>query len=96
MAGALAATLVAAPVVQASRERTRLAALAEVPGVVRPLRSDLHALFCVAADAGLLWRSDLRAVVLPSGKGNLARVWAALSLGRVVASRADVSAAVLG
>ena len=52
VAGALAATLVAVPVVQASRERTRLAALAQVPGVVRPLHPDLHVLFRVAADSG--------------------------------------------
>ncbi len=51
-AGALAATLLAVPVVQASRERTRVAALAQVPGVVRPLHPDLHPVFRVAADSG--------------------------------------------
>ena len=47
-------------------------------------------------DGRLLWTTDLRALVLPSGKGNLAQVWASPALRRLVASRADGSAAVLG
>jgi hypothetical protein len=60
VAGALAATLVAVPVAQASRERTRLAALAQVPGVVGPLHPDLHPVFRVAADSGQVLQQGFR------------------------------------
>jgi len=42
------ATLVAVPVVNASRERARLAALAQVPGVLQPLHPGLRVLYSVA------------------------------------------------
>lgn len=49
------AALVAVPVVNASRERTRLAALARIPGILRPLHPGMTARYVLGAeDAGAL------------------------------------------
>ncbi len=50
LAGGVAAALVVVPVVGAVRDRARLAAFADVTGMVQPLSPGLHPLFRVAAE----------------------------------------------